>query len=108
MVYAFCNWHDVSWGTKRSDQVSTLPSLQKYASTDSPRRNFVEEADQPQADIDAEFEQADKRALKPFRPPIEEEKMDLSDSYKTFRTNLMLLWNLSNGLCWWSWLTICP
>lgn len=61
-------------------------------------RNFVKEADQPQAAIDAEFEQAVKRAVKPFRPPVEEEEIDLSDSDKTFRTNLMLLWSLSNVL----------
>jgi chitin synthase len=26
MVHAFCNWHDVSWGTKGSDKADVLPS----------------------------------------------------------------------------------
>ncbi|KAJ5586582.1 chitin synthase [Penicillium hetheringtonii] len=98
MVYAFCNWHDVSWGTKGSDQVSALPSAQTHSAPGSSTNNFVEEADQPQVDIDSEFEKTVRRALKPFQAPVEEEKMDLSDSYKTFRTNLVLLWSLSNAL----------
>src|SRR5699024_1181566 len=56
MVYAFCNWHDVSWGTKGSDQGSSLPSAQTMKQADS-KTNFVEELDKPQADIDTEFEQ---------------------------------------------------
>lgn len=98
MVYAFCNWHDVSWGTKGSDQVSSLPSAQTHVASGASSTNFVEEADQPQADIDTEFELTVRRALTPFKPAIEEYKADLSDSYKTFRTNLVLLWSLSNGL----------
>lgn len=98
MVYAFCNWHDVSWGTKGSDQTSALPSAHTHAASDTSSTNFVEEADQPQADIDTEFELTVKRALTPFKPAVEEEKGDMSDSYKTFRTNLVLFWSLSNGL----------
>ena len=95
MVYAFCNWHDVSWGTKGSDKAEALPSA--HIKTDA-QQTFVEELDKAQVDIDTQFEQTVKRALTPYRPPIEKEEVSLDDSYKAFRTNLVLLWTFSNGL----------
>lgn len=95
MVYAFCNWHDVSWGTKGSDKAEALPSA--HIKTDA-QKTFVEELEKAQIDIDTQFEQTVKRALTPYRPPIEKEEASLDDSYKAFRTNLVLLWTISNGL----------
>ena len=95
MVYAFCNWHDVSWGTKGSDKVDALPSVQTKSDAQTA---FVEEVDKPQADIDVQFEQTVKRALAPWEEPEEKEEINLDDSYKSFRTNLVLLWTFSNGL----------
>jgi chitin synthase len=95
MVYAFCNWHDVSWGTKGSDKAETLPSVQTKSNE---QQTFFEELEKPQEDIDTQFEQTVKRALTPYRPPNENEEASLDDSYKAFRTNLVLLWAFSNGL----------
>lgn len=95
MVYAFCNWHDVSWGTKGSDKAEALPSA--HIKTDA-QKTSVEELEKAQIDIDTQFEQTVKRALTPYRPPIEKEEASLDDSYKAFRTNLVLLWTISNGL----------
>ncbi|KAJ5086023.1 Chitin synthase C [Penicillium argentinense] len=95
MVYAFCNWHDVSWGTKGSDKAEALPSAQTKSDAQTA---FVEELDKPQADIDVQFEQTVKRALAPWREPEEKPEVNLDDSYKSFRTNLVLLWTFSNGL----------
>ncbi|CAI7610881.1 unnamed protein product [Penicillium manginii] len=95
MVYAFCNWHDVSWGTKGSDKADELPSAQTKSDAQTA---FVEEIDKPQADIDVQFEQTVKRALAPWREPEEKAEVNLDDSYKSFRTNLVLLWTFSNGL----------
>lgn len=96
-VYAFCNWHDVSWGTKGSDKADVLPSATTKTADDG-KSKVIEEADKPQADIDSAFEITVKRALTPFKAVVEEEKKTLDDSYKSFRTKLIITWIFSNAL----------
>ncbi|OOF93570.1 glycosyltransferase family 2 protein [Aspergillus carbonarius ITEM 5010] len=97
MVYAFCNWHDVSWGTKGSDKAEALPSAQTKKDDDN-KQNFIEEIDKPQADIDSQFEATVKRALTPWIEPEEEGGKSLDDAYRNFRTVLVCLWVFSNLL----------
>jgi chitin synthase len=95
-VYSYCNWHDVSWGTKGSDKVDALPSVTTQKEEGKP--TVIEEIDKDQADIDNQFQATVKRALTPFVPEQEDETKTLDDSYKSFRTNLVLSWIFSNAV----------
>ena len=96
-VYAFSNWHDVSWGTKGSDKADVLPSAQTTKMGDG-KSAVVEEPEKPQADIDSQFEITVKRALATYVEPVVVEKKTLEDSYKSFRTKLVASWIFSNAL----------
>ena len=94
MVYAFNNWHDVSWGTKGSDVAGSLPSAQIVAGE---KEATVEEIEQEQEDIDSKFEKVVRRALTPILADDgKPETKDTEDSYKSFRTGLTYSWLLSN------------
>ncbi|KAF2203631.1 chitin synthase B [Delitschia confertaspora ATCC 74209] len=96
-VYAFSNWHDVSWGTKGSDKADALPSV-KTEKADGGKHTVIEEPDVPQESIDEQFEATVKRALAPYHPPPESTEKTLEDSYKSFRTHLTTSWIFSNAL----------
>ena len=94
-VYAFCNLHDVSWGTKGSDKAEALPSVssKKGKSEDA----VVEEATRNKADLEAHFKETVTRALTKVETKEEVEKPTMDDQNRTFRTRLVAFWMLSNA-----------
>ena len=97
-VYAFCNWHDVSWGTKGADKPDALPTAtSKKGKEDGV--DVVEEIDRPQEDVDMKFNLVLERALKPYPKMAKTKpKIDVDDENKAFRTNLIIFWMVCNAI----------
>ena len=94
-VYAFSNWHDVSWGTEDSARPISLPSAKIITAKGVAA---ISETDLPQRDIDSAFEVTVKRALRPYVPVPKREVKTLDDSFKSFRTKLVSTYIFSNFL----------
>lgn len=96
-VYAFANVHDVSWGTKGDNKVSTDLGVVKTSKDSNAVEVVVPTAE---TDINAAYE--DAIHVLSTKPPKEEKKVDSAteqeDYYRTFRTNVLLAWVLSNAL----------
>lgn len=96
-VYAFCNTHDITWGTKGDDKAEKLPSA-----TLKPGGKVDVNIPTDDGDLNAQYE-AEMRKIVSKAPP---EKRDISasekqeDYYKGFRSSVVLLWLICNfGLC---------
>jgi len=95
-VYAFCNLHDVSWGTKGSDKADPLPSVNSSKSKDA-EQDVVEDQTAEQADVDDAFKETVNRAITRVVKKEAPEKPSLDDQNKTFRTRLVAVWMLTNA-----------
>ncbi|KAJ7591104.1 glycosyltransferase family 2 protein [Mycena floridula] len=95
-VYAFCNLHDVSWGTKGSDKAEALPSVSsgKAKGAEAPA---VEDTVKVQEDVDATFKDTVTRAMTKIDTKEVVEKPNMDDQNKTFRTRLVSFWMLTNA-----------
>ncbi|CAD6567684.1 MAG: Chitin synthase, class 1 [Cyphobasidiales sp. Tagirdzhanova-0007] len=96
-VYAMCNVHDVSWGTKGSTTVATDLGIVKATGPDKEKVDV--DIPKDEKDINAAYEDARhvlaQKAPKEVKSVNPNEKME--DSYKNIRTNVVLIWTLTNG-----------
>jgi chitin synthase len=96
-VYAFCNTHDITWGTKGDDKAEKLPSA-----TLKPGGKVDVNIPTDDGDLNAQYE-AEMRKIVSKAPP-EKREMSASekqeDYYKGFRSSVVIFWLVCNfGLC---------
>lgn len=93
-VYAFCNTHDISWGTKGDDKTHTDLGVVKIQEGGKVDINIPTD----DGDLDAEYtKQLAKIATKAVvvkKPKKREEKQE--DYYKGVRSSVVLLWMFTN------------
>ena len=95
-VYAFCNLHDVSWGTKGSDKAEALPSVSSSKGKNE-EAAVVQDMERVREDLDAVFKETVTRAVTKLEVKDVPEKPSMDDQNKTFRTRLVVFWMLSNA-----------
>lgn len=95
-VYAFCNTHDITWGTK-GDNVAKTDLGDARGKT----KNVVElEMPSEQLDIDSGYDEA----LRNLRDRVEVPETPISESqqqedyYRAVRTYMVVIWMISNAI----------
>ena len=92
-IYAFCNTHDITWGTKGDDKAEKLPSA-----TVKPGGKVDVQIPQDDGDLNALYEQELTKFAS--KPPKEIKKVNVADKqedyYKSFRSNVVVAWMVSN------------
>jgi hypothetical protein len=92
-VYAFCNTHDITWGTKGDDKPEKLPSVTTKADGKADIQAPTDDAD-----LNTQYESE----LRAFSTKWKEEKKIPSpgekqeDYYRGFRSGVVLFWMLCN------------
>ena len=94
-VYAFCNLHDVSWGTKGSDKDDALPAIK--SKKEKTGEATAETNVMKQRDIDSAFQETVKRTVaQKVKEDKKPEKPSQDDENRQFRSRLVLFWLLCN------------
>jgi len=96
-VYAFCNTHDITWGTKGDDKAEKLPSA-----TTKPGGKVDVNIPTDEGDLNSQYESELRVFSTKFAPPPKapsaQDKQE--DYYKGFRSSVVLAWMFSNlALC---------
>lgn len=97
-VYAFCNTHDVSWGTKGDNTVATDLGVVKSKKDASGEHTVEVAVPTEQKDLNAQYEEACLDLTKKVAPAVQhrDAKTKQEDYYKAFRTKLVISWIVSN------------
>jgi chitin synthase len=92
-IYAFCNTHDITWGTKGDDKPEKLPSAHV-----KPDGKVDVEIPQDDGDLNAQYEvelaKFSKKAEKEVKVVSDQEKQE--DYYKGIRSAVVLVWIFCN------------
>ncbi|KAJ4420562.1 Chitin synthase, class 2 [Neurospora sp. IMI 360204] len=93
-VYAFCNTHDISWGTKGDDKPDKLPSVN---TKDGAGKTDLPDEGDLNASYERELQVFSRKYEKPVTAPtaaqLEEKQMDY---YRGVRSMVVLVWMISN------------
>ncbi|KAI8354001.1 chitin synthase 2 [Blakeslea trispora] len=97
-IYAFCNTHDVSWGTKGDNTVATDLGVVKAKKDQSGDLAVEVEVPVEEKDINAAYIDAQVELTKKIEPEKShrDAKTKQEDYYRSFRTRLVLSWIVSN------------
>lgn len=93
-VYAFCNTHDVTWGTKGDNVINTDLGAAKVINGTT----VVVEMPSEQLDIDSGYDAALRNLrdrLEVPAPPVSESQMQ-EDYYRAVRTYMVSIWMVAN------------
>jgi chitin synthase len=92
-VYAFCNTHDITWGTKGDDKAEKLPSA-----TLKPGGKVDVNIPTDDGDLNSQYEAEMRKIVS--KAPAEKREFSASekqeDYYKAFRTRVVLVWLMCN------------
>ncbi|KAI4636736.1 hypothetical protein J4E93_010960 [Alternaria ventricosa] len=95
-VYAFCNTHDITWGTKGDNVAKT-----DLGDAKGKKKDIVElEMPSEQLDIDSGYDEALRNLrdrVEVVEPPISESQQQ-EDYYRAVRTYMVVIWLISNAV----------
>ncbi|KAI0383303.1 glycosyltransferase family 2 protein [Hypomontagnella monticulosa] len=93
-VYAFCNTHDISWGTKGDDKPEELP---KVDTKDGKGKTDLPDEGDLNAQYERELAVFGKKHVVVQKPPTDAQKAEAQmDYYRWIRSLVVLIWMITN------------